>query len=802
MITQPLTPVSQELSAGMMELRDLILGLIEGMPTASSSELDEEFRTRYEHLASEQWNKRVDEETLWLESQIKRALAKRAAPVAESVNRFLQIANRCVERGEFRILPIAVGGKNPLIKWKDTPLDTASTTEWLKLTNAHIQEMSRKFPEANACVVAKPGEFLFLDIDTMKEFHEAYEKFSGEPYPKIYATSGRENRCQEHLKQTDATRKLGNIAQFKIDGIDFSVRQHNLYVLAEGSTHPKGGIYKRIVDAAIAPMPDKLVAFIKHLCEKAGKKSEALPPAVENPLLAPNEATDELLEAIVASFKKRKAPEGIDAGGHNIALASLAGDLRRAGATREQMENLLLAHGAEICPDRGERFEKMCETIAASISRYQVGQEPPFTVGGKKARKDVVPKTQPNEKMDANVQVVESPDISDIVIARVEDMPEDCLAGRLGEAVQKRMKDFPVAYSWLTLVVHAAQFVPIAPLVPSGQGVISGDFEPGEMRNNLYFAPVGPVHGGKSMAGEFSRGLLGMDEDAPPMLNIMPGSAEGLIKLIANGNGRSVLVNVDELGFLLERAALEGASFPYILNRSYYKTAYTLTTAGGKAIDFNCRLSLLGGVTLAEEGAYESFGDLFGSQTVGGMYDRTLFGLQPSGHIYDYRPFSGGPLGFDLMKLQPVKVGNDVWEAKSAWVKEYKLSPRVLESCLRVAAICASYDGRNVLRPKDIEVPVVALAKYQENLRLILCPNTGKNDDGKLSGKFLGYLRRHAPNGEWLSERDMLRNTRAYDFGTRAERVLASLHFNGEVERGRSNSRSGPSSKAIRLTDR
>lgn len=210
---------------------------------------------------------------------------------------------------------------------------------------------------------------------------------------------------------------------------------------------------------------------------------------------------------------------------------------------------------------------------------------------------------------------------------------------------------------------------------------------------------------------------------------------------------------------------------------------------------------MLGGVTLPKEGAYEAFGDLFGTQSVGGMYDRFLFGLQPSGQEeYAYIPFSGPSMGFDILNLKPVTIGVDVWEAKNAWVKQYKLNPRVAESCIRVAGICAAYDGKSSLHPQDAEKSVVALAKYQTRLRLLLQPNTGKNDDGKLSSKFRSYLQRHSANGEWLSERKMLRDTNAYDFGVRAEKVLASLEFNKEIARSNTSSPTGgPSRKVIRL---
>jgi hypothetical protein len=139
-----------------------------------------------------------------------------------------------------------------------------------------------------------------------------------------------------------------------------------------------------------------------------------------------------------------------------------------------------------------------------------------------------------------------------------------------------------------------------------------------------------------------------------------------------------------------------------------------------------------------------------------------------------------------LGNLQAPSVTNEVWEAKNHWVKQYVLNPRTTESAIRVAGICAAYDGLTAIRPQDIEKAVIALSTYETRLQLILKPNTGKNDDGILSNKFQNYLRRNAPNGAWVSERDMLRNTHAYDLGTRADKVLASLEYNGEIERGSS----------------
>jgi len=137
------------------------------------------------------------------------------------------IAERSIARGENRVLPIAVGGKNPAISWKNSPIDVASTSEWAGLAQSWIDSLDQQFPELNACVIAKPDEYVFIDNDTAKQFREGYEKFSGEQYPETFTTSATPNHYQEHFRQTDLTRAMGNVVQFSVDGISLSVRQRN-----------------------------------------------------------------------------------------------------------------------------------------------------------------------------------------------------------------------------------------------------------------------------------------------------------------------------------------------------------------------------------------------------------------------------------------------------------------------------------------------------------------------------------------------------------------------------------------------
>ena len=207
-------------------------------------------------------------------------------PYAES--RFKQIALHAVARGEKRVLPIKIGGKNPLVAWAHLPIHNASTQEWEGLYKAWIDDTGVQFPNANACAVANADEYLFIDEDLSAEFRKGYEAFAGEPFPITYTTSARANRCQSHWLQTDATRKLGNVTQDKTKDLMVSVRQHQYYVLAEGSLHKNGvDIYKAVVDAPIIPMPDKLVEYIQSIRTDKNKETGDFSKKPEDWLDAP-----------------------------------------------------------------------------------------------------------------------------------------------------------------------------------------------------------------------------------------------------------------------------------------------------------------------------------------------------------------------------------------------------------------------------------------------------------------------------------------------------------------------------------
>src|SRR5262245_58946771 len=154
------------------------------------------------------------------------------------------------------------------------------------------------------------------------------------------------------------------------------------------------------------------------------------------------------------------------------------------------------------------------------------------------------------------------------------DIPEDVLDGRLGEICQSRLRHFPLAYSWGALVTAAGALIPRCDR---------------PIRTNLYWCPAGPRGTGKSQCTDTVFHLVGLD-NSPVLLEAKFGSAEALIEKLQDiGPAALRLVNVDELGHLTAKAAIDRSSFPYVLNTAYYRDQQT-GGSKGKQFTFDCRL--------------------------------------------------------------------------------------------------------------------------------------------------------------------------------------------------------------------
>jgi hypothetical protein len=451
----------------------------------------------------------------------------------------------------------------------------------------------------------------------------------------------------------------------------------------------------------------------------------------------------ELLEPRAVPGSHAPTADTIPQGQRHKTMLSIAGALRARGLSRNVVLGELRSANERLCipPLDASEIQKIADYVGTKAAGL-AGQRP----------QETSTEVELESFRDVRAEPVRA-DLPTKLDIRIQDMPESVLDGKLGKICQGRMKDFPFSLAWPSLLAAAAALV--RP-------------ENGHLRTNLFVALVGPAGCGKTQAICRANSLLDVK---PPLLEQMKaGSIEGLLAQLGDRPGQSVLFFPDELSHLLEKAQIPNACFAYVFNTLFYRDEETLTIAHGKKVHFNCRLSLIGGMV------DEKFEDGFGSASTGGLYDRFLFGQCPTGFEYLYRPFEGPPALTEC--LDECKVNRDVWDARDAILAKEKLSRRVVEIALRVAAICASADGRE-LRARDLG-PAWELARYQTRIRCLLQPNRGKNFEGMLAHKILAYLARF--DGKFVPRRQMLKAIRAYDLGPSiAERALAVLIANGDV---------------------
>ena len=361
------------------------------------------------------------------------------------------------------------------------------------------------------------------------------------------------------------------------------------------------------------------------------------------------------------------------------------------------------------------------------------------------------------------------PEIAETKDLFIGDMPDKVLDGRLGEWCHQYFGDFCNAYSWPA--VTAAASVHVRP-------------DNDKQRCNLYWGPVGDPGTGKSSAGKRAEYYFQL-----PALDLvdetMYGSVEGMFEKIGV-RSTPLLWSPDELAHTLTKAQIEGSAFSYVLNTAFYKDSNNLTVAKRKAIECNVRLSIFGGIVL------KNFENCFGSETLYGLYDRFLFSVAPTGFQWSYRPIEGEPLvnltennlelGSKGPEIIAPRIDRSVWEARDAIVKNEEIEPRVLELCLRVATVCAAWDGKPLLLDSDLG-PAWELARYQKRVRDFLKPNEGRNFEAMAAFKILNYLKRNKTEDKFLNLRDVKRATHVMEFGPNVvDRVIRSLCLGGDIE--------------------
>ena len=210
---------------------------------------------------------------------------KQTVGQSDSSTQLFQAASR-----GWRIFPVKFRDKTPLVKgWPNlATTDRAKISEWL-----------RKYPQCNWGLATGFGSgLLVLDADSDEALSEL-EKLGSMPQTFTVKT-GRGRHFYFEFPPNCAIRNSANILAHKLD-----VRGEGGYVLMPPSIHPSGVPYEILDDHLPAPTPQWLLKQLTSSSRESARHASTEGRAVGN--------------------------KGIEEGGRNASLVSMAGTMKGAG---------------------------------------------------------------------------------------------------------------------------------------------------------------------------------------------------------------------------------------------------------------------------------------------------------------------------------------------------------------------------------------------------------------------------------------------------------------------------------------
>jgi bifunctional DNA primase/polymerase-like protein/primase-like protein len=627
--------------------------------------------------------------------------------------------------------------------------------EWQKKASTDPEQLQAWYAEfkCNFGSVALPGGFFIFEADApgngAPSARQRFEKQGGQFTSRLMIASRPDgSRGHRYYKWAEGIENIGQNAT--VYG-DFSVRANAEQCVSPGSIHPETGKQYRVLcpfAAPAAPNPQELAFWFSEKKIEAKKEPANL------------------------NGNEPKIPEGQ----RNTFIASQLGKIREATGIGY---DALLAAAIDINFRRCEPplDEKELETITKSISKY------PAKVDSFREQFEIKAQQQ-KEARDSQWNREEQPSEKKKAILQI---PSSALASiRLQDiwGAVFQPNGWTLDFGLPALVTAASVLVPRL-VVPEGQ-IFKGD----DSMSNLYTGLIGPVGSGKSQAIEWAAKAMGIWNDmgcAPHYFAVNAGSAEQLIDALDRRQKKftnSVLINPDEWAQLFAKATIPNATFATFLTTSFYRKHQIYIRPKGKEVTLNLAMSFIGGIVEDE------FDAVFNASSLGGVYDRFLFGYMPrESPKWDYRQYPLQPMDvpapgiFDAIgswKPIPVTLDGSVFEVSKSWAQ--KDLGRITEICVRVATIYASMDGRETVTGKDLE-RLEGLAQYQLDVRKQFQPNAGLNPDAQFANAAVRWTDKYAQ--DWVSIAELKKGIHAWEMKLGpnvAERALYALSRAGRIQ--------------------
>jgi len=248
-----------------------------------------------------------------------------------------------VKRG-FRIIPLRNREKIQILKrWKNF-----ATTD-----PDQIAAWAHEFPDCNWGIpTGKESGFFVVDVDG-EDGTRTTEEWSRQHGESWKQTLGVQAAHGPHLYYLCERQTISNSVKQIAPGID--IRGEGGQVVAPGSIHPTGHVYRLTNDLPIASPPEWLLAMVTNKrpsCRKKGENGSAI-----------------VIQTVAE-------------GGRNSYLASQAGSMRRKSFSPSAIEAALLQENADRCNPPLPEDEVV--SVAKSVCRYEPDHTPPSTQIGLK----------------------------------------------------------------------------------------------------------------------------------------------------------------------------------------------------------------------------------------------------------------------------------------------------------------------------------------------------------------------------------------------------------------------------------
>jgi hypothetical protein len=244
----------------------------------------------------------------------------------------------------------------------------------------------------NIALVAKavPGGPCFLDDDGgIRTAFEAKGRMML-PTRRHKSCSGNFHYVYRHSAKSlafwEKSKKKAYISEAKPEGGEmWSFRMNNAYIVGPGSTAVNhDGVlaeYKTVNNLEIIEIPDDLLEFLTNRWETIDGNSV--------PATATTAATNQntgILDPVARQLAVEKVcgtpDQKILHGAHDTTLTGIAGELRRIGLEKDEMESVLIDVCEKRCVGYGSDYREMCRKIAGSISKKEKGKDTTVYING------------------------------------------------------------------------------------------------------------------------------------------------------------------------------------------------------------------------------------------------------------------------------------------------------------------------------------------------------------------------------------------------------------------------------------